>query len=232
MLNSLRDQDHIYEGQRLRLAAVPAGGSVAPTPAAVASAARAVAESREETRAADVAEREAVQRGAGVGRAGGGAESDAGAGRDQRDRGRCLRLLRGGDDTIRVAAAETLGHYADWLGVPRRACASSMACAASTSVADRPAPASLDFAGCRTQQFEQRRREYHQRCRPSTLPRIASSAPRSICASRRFAVERDAARCAAAGLAAAAVQPRPGLRRSEARDADRPAAGRDARPDV
>ena len=29
------------------------------------------------------------------------------------------------DDTIRVAADETLGHYADWLGSTRSACASS-----------------------------------------------------------------------------------------------------------
>ena len=60
-LNSLRDQDHIYEGQRLRLSGRAGRRQLDADPCRGRVGRSAVAESREETRAADVAEREAAR---------------------------------------------------------------------------------------------------------------------------------------------------------------------------
>jgi membrane-bound lytic murein transglycosylase D len=160
--NSLRDQDHIYEGQRLRLAAAPAGGGVAPTPAAVASAARAVAESREETRAADVAEREAV-RAEPVSAAQAAAQSPTLVpGATSATAVDVFDYSVGSDDSIRVAAAETLGHYADWLGVgaTRLREVNGLRARSSVVIGQR---LRLDFRRVSHEQFEQRRSEYHER---------------------------------------------------------------------
>jgi membrane-bound lytic murein transglycosylase D len=63
--------------------------------------------------------------------------------------------------TVRVAAAETLGHYADWLGVP-------VANLRKLNSLQSPAAVSLgravklDFSHIPRDQFEKRRRAYHQ----------------------------------------------------------------------
>ena len=65
------------------------------------------------------------------------------------------------DGTIRVAAAETLGHYADWLGVK-----ASRLRQINRMSFGRPVlighPIKLDFARVSREEFERKRHEYHQ----------------------------------------------------------------------
>jgi membrane-bound lytic murein transglycosylase D len=160
--NSLRDQDHIFEGQRLRLATAPAGGSVPPTAAAVASVARAVAESREEARAADVAQSEAA-RAEPVSAAQAAAQSPTlMPGATSATTVDVFDYSVDGAGTIRVAAAETLGHYADWLGVgaTRLRDINGLSGRSAVVIGQR---LHLDFRRASREQFEQRRREYHER---------------------------------------------------------------------
>jgi membrane-bound lytic murein transglycosylase D len=65
------------------------------------------------------------------------------------------------NDTVRVAAAETLGHYADWLGVPAGTLRRLNNLQSGTQVA-LGRPVRLDFSRIPREQFEQRRRAYHQ----------------------------------------------------------------------
>jgi membrane-bound lytic murein transglycosylase D len=67
----------------------------------------------------------------------------------------------GADDTIRVAAEETLGHYADWLSVSaqRLRTLNHMSARKPVLVGHR---LKLDFQKVPHDAFEQRRREYHQ----------------------------------------------------------------------
>jgi LysM repeat protein len=71
-------------------------------------------------------------------------------------------LAVGAGDTIRVAAGETLGHYADWAGVSaaqlRRL--NNFGTSSSVVVGRR---LQLDLSGVDRATFERRRREYHQR---------------------------------------------------------------------
>jgi membrane-bound lytic murein transglycosylase D len=158
-LNALRDQDHIYEGQRLLLAASPA--EAAEAPAVAASAARAVAESRAESHAADVAEREA-ERVQPVSEAQAVAQSanlvpgaSAAATVDVTD------YSVAADGSVRVAAAETIGHFADWLGIgASRLRALNGLHGGTPLVIGRRLK--LDFRHVSSAQFEQRRRDYHQ----------------------------------------------------------------------
>jgi membrane-bound lytic murein transglycosylase D len=65
------------------------------------------------------------------------------------------------DDSIRVVAAETLGHYADWLGTSAaRLRALNHLRARNPVVMGRRIR--LDFERVSRTEFEQRRREYHQ----------------------------------------------------------------------
>ncbi len=65
------------------------------------------------------------------------------------------------DDTIVVAAAETLGHYADWLGVPasRLRAINHMRHHRAVVMGHR---IKLDFANVSHEQFEAKRHEYHR----------------------------------------------------------------------
>jgi membrane-bound lytic murein transglycosylase D len=67
----------------------------------------------------------------------------------------------GKDDTIEVAAAETLGHYADWLSVSaqRLRQINRMSHGRPVVVGRR---LKLDFARVSREDFEKKRREYHQ----------------------------------------------------------------------
>ena len=159
-LNGLRDQDYIYEGQRLRVAAAPAQADA--TPADAASEARAVQESREETRAADVAEREAAKVEP-VSAAQAAAQSPTlMPGAATATAVDAVDYSVAGDGTIRVAAAETLGHYADWLGVgaARLRALNGLGARATVVIGQK---LRLDFRRVKREEFEQRRRDYHGR---------------------------------------------------------------------
>jgi membrane-bound lytic murein transglycosylase D len=66
------------------------------------------------------------------------------------------------DDTVRVAAAETVGHYAEWLGVSsaRLRTLNHLGSGRSLLVGQK---LRLDFSRSRHELFEQRRRDYHAR---------------------------------------------------------------------
>jgi membrane-bound lytic murein transglycosylase D len=66
------------------------------------------------------------------------------------------------DDSVRVAAAETLGHFADWLHVSAARLRELNAMKPSGAVV-MGRKIRLDFAKVGKADFEQRRREYHQR---------------------------------------------------------------------
>jgi membrane-bound lytic murein transglycosylase D len=82
----------------------------------------------------------------------------------------------GADDTIRVAAEETLGHYADWLSVSaqRLRTLNHMSARKPVLVGHR---LKLDFQKVPHDAFEQRRREYHQQLQAAyfAAPRIAGT---------------------------------------------------------
>jgi len=65
------------------------------------------------------------------------------------------------DDTIEVAAAETLGHYADWLSVSAQSLRklNRMSHGRPVVIGHR---LKLDFAKVAREDFETKRREYHQ----------------------------------------------------------------------
>ncbi|MFO1401121.1 MAG: LysM peptidoglycan-binding domain-containing protein [Steroidobacteraceae bacterium] len=155
--NALRDQDHIYEGQRLRLAA-----AVETPPAAGDSAARAVEETRADTRAADVAERESG-RVEPVSAAQAAAQSpNLLPGATAATTVDVIDYSVAADGSIRIAAAETIGHFADWLGIgATRLRALNGLQGGSPLVIGRRLK--LDFRRVPRVQFEQKRRDYHER---------------------------------------------------------------------
>jgi membrane-bound lytic murein transglycosylase D len=67
----------------------------------------------------------------------------------------------GKDNTIRVAAAETLGHYADWLNVKaaRLRQINRMSFSRPVLIGHK---IKLDFSRVSSEDFEHKRREYHQ----------------------------------------------------------------------
>ena len=109
--------------------------------------------------------------------------------------------------TVRVAAAETLGHYADWLGVSVATLRKLNNLQSGGQVA-LGRPVKLDFSRIPQEQFEQRRRAYHQTLQAEFFAGHRITGTEVVChAPRRFAVVGDAALWPCAGLAAAAVQP-------------------------
>lgn len=175
-LNSLRDQGELYEGQRLRLAeAVPEPETVT-TAATIDAAKAAVQESREE----QLAEAAAKKTEAGtepVSKAQAQAEGPqlvpGATGPESADP---VDYSVAADGTIEVVAAETLGHYADWLG------SSSMRLRALNHLRARTPVVlgrriRLEFTAVAPAQFEQRRRDYHRRLQAAYFAshRIAGS---------------------------------------------------------
>jgi membrane-bound lytic murein transglycosylase D len=67
----------------------------------------------------------------------------------------------GANHTIRVAAEETLGHYAEWLGIPASRLRSINKLSASSGLA-MGRQLKLEFSKATPVQFEVRRREYHE----------------------------------------------------------------------
>ncbi|HEV7631755.1 MAG TPA: LysM peptidoglycan-binding domain-containing protein [Steroidobacteraceae bacterium] len=168
-LNQIRNPDSVYEGQRLRLSS-----EVAPTPdtlvAAVAASPPAAAKVATQ---ALLSEKQAETReAANVGRPTPQAEVVSTAQAEAQS----PALIPGGsvpqasdpveygvaaDGSIRVAAAETLGHYADWLGLT-----ASRLRELNAMRPGRPViigrPLKLEFGKVTREQFETKRRDYHQ----------------------------------------------------------------------
>jgi membrane-bound lytic murein transglycosylase D len=162
-LNGLRDRDYLYEGQQLRVAA----GSSAPTQATgvvtiaqlppppvvedvVAAETVSDAEVARQQAAQPVSAAQATEFGAALVP---GGESTASA--DPSDYSVSV------NDTIIVQGAETLGHYADWLGIraQRLRDLNNMRYRKPVVIGHR---LRLDFSVVDAATFEQRRRGYQQ----------------------------------------------------------------------
>jgi membrane-bound lytic murein transglycosylase D len=164
-LNQIRNPDSVYEGQRLRLSAahapVPDAEVAGATPASETAMQVLLFEKQAETREADAVTR-AAPKAEIVSTAQAESQSPA--------------LIPGGsvpqisdpvdygmaaDGSIRVAAAETLGHYADWLGVSasRLRQLNSMRAGRPMVIGRR---VKLDFTEVPRERFERMRRDYHE----------------------------------------------------------------------
>jgi membrane-bound lytic murein transglycosylase D len=158
----MHDEGDIYEGQRLRLVAAAVEPETLTTNATVAAAQAAVQESQEEdvavkaakklaSRTEPVSKDQAQAEGPQLVPGATGPESA-----DPED------YSVAADGSIRVVAAETLGHYADWLG-------SSAARLRAINHLHGRTPVvmgrrvKLEFASTTHEQFEERRRDYHER---------------------------------------------------------------------
>jgi len=161
-LNSMSDPDDIYEGQRLRLVAAAPESETVTTEATAPAAIAAVQESVEEQAAVKAASKLAAK-----------AEPVSKA--QAQDEG--PQLVPGAtgpesadpvdysvaaDGSIRVVAAETLGHYADWLGIPAQQLRAINHLRGRTPMV-MGRRLKLDFTHTTSAQFEQLRRGYHAR---------------------------------------------------------------------
>jgi membrane-bound lytic murein transglycosylase D len=135
--NQLKNPDSLYEGQRLRLAA-GSRAEEAPTPAVVEK--ELLSERQAESRAAASAD----VTGAAIAQASDPVDYSVAA-----------------DGSVRVAAAETLGHFADWLHVSA-ARLRELNGMKPSGVVVMGRKIRLDFAKVGKADFEQRRHEYHQ----------------------------------------------------------------------
>ena len=161
-LNSMRDQDDIYEGQRLRLIAGAPEPETVTTDATAAVAIAAVQESQEENAAVKAASRMAAKTEP-VSKAQAQAEGPqlvpGATGPESADP---VDYSVAGDGSIRVVAAETLGHYADWLGTSAQRLRAINHLRGRTPVV-MGRRLRLEFAKTTHDEFEQRRRDYHSR---------------------------------------------------------------------
>jgi membrane-bound lytic murein transglycosylase D len=162
-MNGLRDRDYLYEGQQLRVAAGSSSSPVAtgvvtiaqlPSPPVVEDVVPAEAVSDAEVArqqaAQPVSAAQATEFGAALVP---GGESTASA--DPSD------YSVSANDTIIVQGAETLGHYADWLGIraQRLRDLNNMRYRKPVVIGHR---LKLDFSVVDSATFEQRRRGYQQ----------------------------------------------------------------------
>ncbi len=161
-LNALHEQDDIYEGQRLRLVAEAPEPETVTTAATVEAAKVAIAETEEDKQAVRTARRleakaEPVTRSEAQAE---GPELVSGtvnsASVDPVD------YSVGSDHTIRVVAAETLGHYADWLAIPvgKLRTLNHLKGRKPVVIGRR---LKLEFDAVTPEQFEHKRRDYHER---------------------------------------------------------------------
>jgi membrane-bound lytic murein transglycosylase D len=161
-LNSMEDQDDIYEGQRLRLVATAAEPETLTTQATVAAAKAAVQESQEEDEAVKAASKLA-SRTEPVSKAQAQAEGPqlvpGATGPESADP---VDYSVAADGSIRVVAAETLGHYADWLGTSASRLRAINHLHGRTPVV-MGRRMKLEFVNTTHEQFEERRRDYHER---------------------------------------------------------------------
>lgn len=159
-INGLRNPNYIFEGQRLRLVAgaADAGGATDGTAEATTNAVR---ESREdEAAAAAIAQRASTAEPVTAGEAEALGPALVASSESTPASTDAVDYAVAGDHTIRVLAAETLGHYADWLGI-------SAARLRQLNKLRHGQPVlvgrklKLDFARASTGEFERKRREYH-----------------------------------------------------------------------
>lgn len=158
-INNLRNPNYIFEGQRLQLlASVGATGPAEPTAETGTTAVResredeaaAVASARRASRAEPVSAGEAEALGPALVAGAEPAQSAADA----------VDYTVAADHTIRVVAAETLGHYADWAGVSaaRLRTLNGLRGGQPVLVGRK---LKLDLSKVTAAQFEQKRRDYH-----------------------------------------------------------------------
>jgi len=166
-LNSLPDQDFLYEGERLRLSVTVPEPGMARSAAQVELTQQAVQESREEQQevalASHLATAEEPVSAAQAQAEGPQVGPGSVAGPQSADP---VDYSVAGDGTIRVVAAETLGHYADWLGVSaaRLRQLNHLRGRRPVMIGHR---IRLDFGQATPAQFEQRRRDYHEQLEAS-----------------------------------------------------------------
>jgi len=159
-LNSIPDPDYIYGGERLRLAAAAPEPETVTTAATLDSAKAAVQESEEEEQALSAADRSASNtEPVTAGQEEGPQLAPGITGQDTADP---VDYSVNGDGTIRVVAAETLGHYADWLGTSANRLRTLNRLHGRTPVV-MGRRLKLEFDHVTPAQFEQKRRDYHQR---------------------------------------------------------------------
>ncbi|MFI4866782.1 MAG: transglycosylase SLT domain-containing protein, partial [Steroidobacterales bacterium] len=161
-LNSMRDQDDIYEGQRLRLVAAAPEPETVTTNATAAAAIAAVQESQEEDVAVKAA-RKLAARSEPVSNAQAQAEGPqlvpGATGPESADP---VDYSVAADGSIRVVAAETLGHYADWLGTSAQRLRTINHLRGRTPVV-MGRRLKLEFVTTTRERFEEVRRDYHER---------------------------------------------------------------------
>jgi len=175
-LNSMPDPDYLYGGERLRLVAAVPEQETVTTVANLDSAQAAVQESQEEDRA--VAEAHSAK----------GTTEPVSAAQEQAEGPELMPGITGqesadpvdysvaADGSIRVVAAETLGHYADWLGTSAaRLRALNKLHGRKPVIMGRRLK--LEFDRSTPAQFEQRRRDYHEKLQAAYFAshRIAGS---------------------------------------------------------
>ena len=173
-LNSIPDPDYIYGGERLRLVAGAPEPETVTTAATVDSAEAAVQESEEEQQAVTAADRSAINAEPVTAAQQEGPQLEPGiAGQDGADP---VDYSVNGDNTIRVVAAETLGHYADWLGTSAGKLRALNKLRGRTPVV-MGRRIRLEFEHVTQAQFEQKRRDYHERLQAAYFAshRIAGS---------------------------------------------------------
>jgi membrane-bound lytic murein transglycosylase D len=159
-LNAVQDQDDLYTGERLRLSAAADPDA---NPEMIASAREAVQERREDDAAVAAASAPSAAAAEPV------SASQAQAEGPQLVSGTApshapdpVDYSVQADGSIRVVAAETLGHYADWLGVSTARLRALNHLRGRTPVV-MGRRLRLEFTTVSVSQFEQRRREYHER---------------------------------------------------------------------
>ncbi len=161
-LNSMPDQDYMYGGERLRLVAAAPEPETETTAANVDSAKAAVQESQEEAQAVAAASKVAANTepvSAAQAQAQGPQLVPGTTGPESADP---VDYSVAADGSIRVVAAETLGHYADWLGTSATRLRALNKLRGRTPVV-MGRRMKLDFDHASRAQFEQRRRDYHDR---------------------------------------------------------------------
>jgi membrane-bound lytic murein transglycosylase D len=161
-LNSMPDQDYMYGGERLRLVAAAPEPETETTAANVDSAKAAVQESQEEQQAVAAASKVAANTepvSAAQAQAQGPQLVPGTTGPESADP---VDYSVAADGSIHVVAAETLGHYADWLGTSATRLRALNKLRGRTPVV-MGRRMKLDFDHASRAQFEQRRRDYHDR---------------------------------------------------------------------
>jgi LysM repeat protein len=179
-LNGIRNRDFIFEGQQLLVTATPpsavasTGGPSTGGPSTAASGASPVPVVAAGAVPVEEAARESVEEAHAVAKAGAPAENAQpvnaaqaeelspalGPSADTQQNADPTDYSVSKDNTIRVAAAETLGHYADWLGVSagRVRQLNKMSFAKPVLIGHK---IKLEFGRVSREAFETKRREYH-----------------------------------------------------------------------